>query len=326
MIRIGLLGASRIAPPAVIEPANRRADVTVTAVAGRDQDRTAAYALKHSIAHAVDSYQALVDRSDIDLVYNALPPSTHKQWTIAALEAGKHVLCEKPFAMNGVEAEQMVAAAQANNRCLVEAFHYRYHPLFERLVALTKTGAIGQLQQIDGEFSAPIRRTPNELRYQRELGGGALMDLGCYPLHWVRAIGGNEPEIVSAQGEFDITDDGNQGVDISLRAQLMVGDITASITCSMAPEDNGVTATLTIIGDAGRIEVDNPLAPQNRHELRLVCNGEVTTEQFGDVPTYDYQLQATIDAMSSGRPALTSGADTIGQMKAIDAIYQQARS
>ncbi len=173
MVRIGILGAARIAPAAVISPAARRKDCQIVAIAARDRGRATAFATAHAIPAVHDSYEDLIADPAIDLVYNALPPNRHADLTIAALEAGKHVLCEKPFAMNAREARQMVDAATRSGRHLIEAFHYRFHPAFVDALDKIRTGTIGAIKDIDAEFSAEIAYRRDELRHRPDLGGGA---------------------------------------------------------------------------------------------------------------------------------------------------------
>ena len=217
MLRIGLLGASRIAPGAVIEPAAKRDDVTITAVAARDPARAAEYARTHGIGAVAGDYAALIARDDVDMVYNGLPPSGHLEWTLRALDAGKAVLCEKPFAMNAGEARTMVDAAAKAGLPLIEAFHYRYHPVMRQAVDMVRSGALGTLHRGYAMFDAPIRKTADELRWRRDLGGGALMDVACYPIHALRTLFGEEPKVREARGVFE------DGVDAKMNAALIFG-------------------------------------------------------------------------------------------------------
>jgi predicted dehydrogenase len=305
-LRIGVLGAARIAPPALIDPARDNPDIEVVAVAARDGERARAFAETHGLAQAFDSYEALIASDAVDAIYNALPPIRHADLAIAALKAGKHVLCEKPFALNAGEARAMVAAADETGQVLMEAFHYRYHPMFEAILAARAT--LGRLKRIEAVFSAPIAETPGEIRYDAALGGGALMDLGTYPLHWCRSLAGREPRIVSVTRRTHAG-----GADMATRAELDFGDgLTASIDCAM---DEGPRATLKVEGELGRLSAINPLAPQVGHQLTV--NGEAKT--FTRETTYSFQLKAFVEAVRGG-PVLTGGADAIGQMVAIDAI------
>src|SRR5688572_7443520 len=233
MIRIGILGAARIAPRGIVTPANALLGAEVVAIAARNLERAQDFAAQHSIPMAFGSYEELVARDDIDLVYVALPPSAHLEWCTAALANGKHVLVEKPFASNARDAEQMVAAARAANRHLIEGFHYRFHPLFARALDAVGSGKIGRVRRIEAVFNANLPDTPGELRYIEALGGGALMDLGCYCMHWIRTVAVDEPSIVSASARC-----GSPGVDLDVDAELAFpSGPTATLKCSMQPDD-----------------------------------------------------------------------------------------
>jgi predicted dehydrogenase len=320
-VRIGLLGASKISRGAVIEPARVIPGTDVTRLAARDAERARAFAEEHGVAGVEADYAALVASDAVDLVYNGLPPSGHAEWTIRALQAGKHVLCEKPFAMNADEVAAMLAAEAASDAILIEAFHHRYHPLWHRLVELFTAGKIGDILEVEAMFDAPIPYSPGELRYDRALGGGAMMDLGCYPLHWARTVCASEPRVVSASADWHPS-----GVDITMRAELeFPGGVMARISSSM--DENRVQdykATLAVVGTAGRIDVANPLAPHAGHELRIETNGKVAVEEVPGNSTYHHQLEWTLDAIAGSKAPLTGGDDSLGTMRAIDAIYSAA--
>ncbi len=318
-LRIGILGAARIAPPALIAPCRTTGVARVVAVAARDQSRATAYAIEHAIPIALDSYEALIAHPEVEAIYNALPPSRHADLTIAALKAGKPVLCEKPFALNAAEARAMTQAAEAAGLVLMEAFHYRYHPLFARVLEICASGEIGAVRRMDTVFTASIAETADELRYNAALGGGALMDLGTYCLHWARTVAGAEPLGVQAESVL-----GASGVDISTHAILnFPGGVIAELTCDMA---GPVRASLEITGLEGSLKVINPLAPQLGHLLEVTREGEIGhRETVTRDPTYDFQLRAFVAAVRGGPPPLTGGADAVAQMAAIDAIKAAAR-
>ena len=317
MLRIGLLGASKIAPTAVIGPVGKSDAFTITAVAARDPARAAAYAQTHGIAGVAEDYAALVRRDDVDIVYNGLPPAGHAQWTIAALEAGKTVLCEKPFARNAAEAAEMVAAADRTGNLLLEAFHYRHHAVMRRAEAIVASGVLGRLTRGEAMFNVSIPNTPGELRWSAEQGGGGLMDLGCYPLHALRTLIGAEPEIVSAQGRFV------EGVDAEMSAKLRFPNgVEAQVACSMtAPQP---AATLTLTGRIGSLNIVNFLAPQIGCRFTATIEGVTITEPVDGPTTYEAQLEHLRAVMLEGARPLTGGADAIGNMTAIDAIYRAA--
>mgnify|MGYP001363044577 CR=1 FL=1 len=155
-VRIGVLGAARIAPMALIRPAHTVEGVEVRAVAARDPKRAEAFRRKHKLERAHESYEALINDRNIEAIYNPLPNGLHAEWTIRALEAGKHVLCEKPFANNRTEAEQMAEVQKRTGRMLMEAFHYRYHPAFRRAREIVASGRLGRVDSVEAYFHVPI--------------------------------------------------------------------------------------------------------------------------------------------------------------------------
>src|SRR5207247_77773 len=182
---------------ALVRPAQRVPEATVLAVAARDPERARRFAARHGIPRVHPSYDALLADAEIDAIYNPLPNSLHAPWTIRALAAGKHVLCEKPFAANAAEAEEMARAAERAGRVLVEAFHWRYHPLFARVRAILDAGEVGQVRHLEAHFCIPLP-LPNDIRYRKDLAGGALMDTGCYTVSVLRHLAGAEPEVERA--------------------------------------------------------------------------------------------------------------------------------
>lgn len=316
-LRIGLLGASRIAPLAILEPAKQISGIEVVAVAARDCERARAFAATHGVPHVAASYEDLIARDDVDLIYNALPIPLHETWTIAALAAGKHVLLEKPSAPTAKAAQRMVECAQAKGKRLIEAFHYRYHPLFERILAITAS-ELGELEQADAVIDVPVPQRPGEIRWDPAMSGGALMDLGCYPVHWLRTLGG-ELTVVTA----DITM-AACGVDESALVQFRLANgADASLRCSMAPHDRGRLTTLTLTGQRGELFVRNPIAPQMGHELRWRLHGERDwrEETAASTTSYFHQLSAVAHALGAEAPLPTEGEDIVQNLAALEAIY-----
>lgn len=316
-LRIGLLGASRIAVGAVIAPVRDVEDFAVAAVAARDPARARGYAHQHGIPAVAEDYAALIARDDVDVIYNALPPAGHAAWTIAALKAGKAVLCEKPFARNASEARSMVEAAQANGQVLLEAFHYRFHAVMREAVALVRGGALGPLTSIEAVFEVPIPRTPGELRWSAEQGGGALMDLGTYCVHAARQMAGVEPEVTAATGVFE------DGVDASMSADFaFAGGVTGRIACSMVAATP--RARLEVVGASGRLTIDNFLAPQIGCRFETQIRGETRRRSTDGPTTYAAQLIHLREVLAGNTAPLTGGPDAIANMEAIDAIYRAA--
>jgi predicted dehydrogenase len=227
-LRVGILGAARIAPMALVRPAARTGVARIVAVAARDRARAAAFARRHGIPVVADDYDALLARDDVDAVYNPLPNSHHAAWTIRALAAGKHVLCEKPFAASAAEARTMAEAAFRHGRVLMEAFHYRYHALFERVLAVVRGGELGALRSVRARFMIPIVR-PGDIRWRRDLAGGALMDTGCYAMSMLRHVAGAEPSVERATAAWT-----TGGVDRRMEADLAFpGGVRGRLECSL---------------------------------------------------------------------------------------------
>ena len=316
-LRIGLLGAARIAPPAVIVPASKRDDVIVTVVAARDPARAAAFAAEHGVADVAADYDALIHRDDVDLVYVGLPVSAHAEWTIKALEAGKAVLCEKSFCSNADEARAMVAAAERAGRPLIEAYHYRLHRVMRRAVEIVASGELGTLRRVEALFDVPIKYDPNEIRWRADQGGGALGDLGCYPLHAVRSLIGAEPDVVSARIRME------HGVDAETSAVLRFpGGVDGRISCSMlAPRP---MATLFVEGDKGRLDIVNFIGPQMGCQFTVTVDGKTRGEPTDGPTTYEAQLDHVVEVMAGRAKPMLGGAGAIAQMAAIDAIKAAA--
>ncbi len=316
-IRIGILGAAKIAPGAVIKPAKENPEFQVVAVGARDLDRAKAYAAEHEIPHAVGSYAELVKRDDVDLVYNALPPSGHSEWSIAALEAGKPVLCEKPFTRNAREARVLVAAAERTGQKLIEAFHNRFHRVLLRAHEITASGELGKIKRAEAIFDVPIPYRDGELRWSRELGGGALMDLGTYCVHAIRTNLQEEPRVVRSKADVQHDVDAEMDSD-----WVFPSGATAKIHCSM--QSKGFAARFTVEGEKGSFEIMNYLAPQMGSRFQVTVGGQTRDEPTDGDATYVAQLKHVADVLLRGKKQLTGGADSIAQMEAIDATYAAA--
>ncbi len=317
-VRIGILGAARIAPRAVINPAKDNPDVVVTAVAARDASRAQAFAAKHNIARVHDDYAKLIADPGVDAIYNPLPNGLHGKWTRAALEAGKHVLCEKPFTANAAEAREIAELAAASDRVVMEAFHYRYHPLALRIEEIIASGELGTLQRVEATLCFPLPMF-SDIRYNYALAGGATMDAGCYTVHMVRIFGGSTPEVVSAQAKLH-----GPEIDRAMTAELrFAGGHTGRIRCSMWSR-RLLDISAKVVGDRGELNVLNPAVPQLFHRLSVRTANENRVERFGRRASYAYQLDAFAAAVLRGAPFPTTPEDAIENMTVIDAIYRKA--
>jgi predicted dehydrogenase len=323
-LSVGILGAARIAPAALIRPARSNPEVTVELVAARDPERGRAFAGKHRIPRVADAYEAVVTDPAIDAVYIPLPNSLHAEWTLAALAAGKHVLCEKPFTSNAEEAATVARAAEraaASGVVVMEAFHYRYHPLARRMVEIVASGELGRVRHIETWLCAPIANK-SDIRYQYGLAGGAMMDMGAYVVHMARKLGGEEPTVVSATAKLQSPD-----IDRAMTADLRYpSGHTATVHCSVW-SSSFLHVAARVTGDEGQLRVANPVAPQHGSWLTVRSGGSRGTRRIeipARRPTYDYQLEAFCDAALRGAPVLTSAQDAVANMSVIDAVYRAA--
>jgi len=318
-LRFAILGAARIAKAALIDPVSENPDATLEAIGASTRERALEYAMTHAIANA-GSYEEVVARDDVDVVYNALPPAGHFEWSLKALEAGKHVLLEKPATVNEADARALVEAANKAGKRLIEAFHYRWHPLFNRAVEIVQSGQLGELVSAEAEFSAPIVRRAQEFRWQAAQGGGALADLGCYPVSWLRQLAGEEPAVTAAHQDLE-----PDGIDRRTTAHFSFPNgLQADVICDMDPVGGRKPPRLELIGTKGRLDIDNPLAPQYGSELILTADGQKTSETFPRRPSYAYQFDGIVDAILAGKPVWTEGADLIANAAAMAAIRRVA--
>ncbi len=317
-LRIGTLGAARITPMALIRPARKLPEAEIVAVAARDEGRARKFASKYGIPRVHASYDELLADPEIDAVYNPLPNGLHCEWTIRALDAGKHVLCEKPIASNEAEARSMAAAAERTGLVLAEAFHWRYHPLADRMRQIVTTGALGRVQHVEASMCL-LLPMPNDIRYRFDLGGGGLMDAGCYPVSMVRFLAGAEPEVKSATARVS-----SPGVDRWLRAELRFADgRTGRVTCALFSRQF-FKIQLRVVGDEGEMTVLNPVAPQLYHHLTLRNRDGKRRERVKGPASYVGQLRAFVRWVRGGEPMPTDAAHGIANMHVIDEIYRAA--
>ncbi|WP_410594119.1 Gfo/Idh/MocA family protein [Amycolatopsis sp. lyj-23] len=318
-LRIGILGAARIAPTALVKPAASVPSVSVTAVAARSRDRAQAFATRHGIDRVFASYEELLADPDIDAVYNPLPNGLHGRWTRAALEAGKHVLCEKPFTANAAEAREIASLAATTDRVVMEAFHYRYHPLALRVEEIVASGELGTVERVETALCFPLPKF-SDIRYDYGLAGGATMDAGCYAVHMARVFGGETPSVVSASAKLR-----SPRIDRAMTAELRFpAGHTGRIECSMW-SSSLLKLSAKVIGSRGSIRVLNPVAPQAYHRVSVRIGNTRRTEKFPRRASYAYQLDAFAAAVMEGAPVKTSPADAVETMTVIDEIYRAAR-
>jgi len=317
MVRFGTLGAAKITPAALIYPCMNEFNAQVVSVAARDRTRAERFAEAHHIRRVFDHYDEVVADDGVDAVYIPLPITAHHEWCLKALAAGKHVLCEKSMAANAAQAQEMSAAAASSGLVLMDAFHYRYHPLFQRVREIYQSGCLGEIRSIDAAFHVPVTDA-NDIRMNYATGGGVTMDIGCYPISWVRHLTDREPEVVSAVAEV-----GPPEVDLMLTAEMKLDDVSITTSGDMRPSTSFV-ASLHVVGEEGEMRVHNVIAPQFGNRIELALGKERSVETFDRRPTYAYQLDAFLEAVEQDITPATDGDDGVRQMQVIDACYMAA--
>ncbi|MDA3960457.1 MAG: aldo/keto reductase [Planctomycetota bacterium] len=320
-LRWGIIGPGGIANKFATAMADA-AHGELVAIASRDQAKAQAFADTYQVATAYGSYEALLADPAVDAVYIATPHPHHPRWAIAACEAGKHVLCEKPLALNSFQAEAMIAAARENGVFLMEAFMYRCHPQTRRVVELIKQGVIGEVRTIRASFAFRAGDNPDGRLLSAELGGGGILDVGCYPMSFARLIAGAaqgtdiaEPRDLQAQGMVGVT-----GVDEYTSAVLRFdGDIIAEIATGVRLNREN---DAWIYGTEGRIQVTWPWQPTRGGEdscIRIVAGGKTTEERIGmDRDPYACEIDAVAEFAKAGQCPYMTWDDTLGQLRALD--------
>ncbi len=317
-VRIGTLGAARITPNALIKPARVVPEAEVVAVAARDPGRAEQFARKRGIPNVHATYDDVITDPDVDAIYNPLPNSLHAEWMLKAIAAGKHVLCEKPFTSNAAEAETVRDAADGTGLVVMEAFHYRYHPLAQRMYEIVAGGELGTLQHVEAWMCIPLPRF-SDIRYQYDLAGGATMDLAAYTVHQLRLLGGDGPEVTGAVARLR-----SPNIDRWMQADMRwPAGHTGRMTCALW-SSTLLKLAIRAQGDRGELRVFNPTGPQFYQRFTVVTDGKKRRERFPRKATYTYQLEAFTSAVLRGTPVLTPPPDSVQNMRVIDAVYRAA--
>jgi predicted dehydrogenase len=288
--------------------------VDVVAVASRDAARAETYASEHGIERAHGSYEALLGDPEVEAVYISLPNSLHVDWSVRALEAGKHVLCEKPLSRHPDDVERAFDAADRAERILMEAFMYRHNPQTKRLSELVEEGAIGSLRLIRAVFSFPLTDSP-DVRLDPELDGGGLMDVGCYCVSGARLLAGEPVHVYGEQV------DASTGVDEVFTGTLRFsGDVLAEIDCGLALP---MRDELEAIGEEGSIFLDDPWHCR-KPVLELRTSRGAEEIALEPVDSYRLELENMSDAIRGRAEPLLGRDDALGQARAIEALYRAA--
>ena len=319
-LRWGILSTARIGAEKVIPAMQQGAYGVVTAIASRNLDKAQAAAARLGIPKAYGSYEALLADPDVDAVYNPMPNHLHVPWSIKALEAGKHVLCEKPIGLTATDAQRLVEAARQHPKLKVmEAFMYRHHPQWQRARQLVQDGHIGTLRTIHSFFSY-FNADPGNIRNRADVGGGGLMDIGCYNISLARFLFDAEPRRVCGLIDFDP----QFGTDRLASALLDFGDGSATFTCStQLMRYQRVHA----FGDKGRIEIEIPFnAPPDR-PCRLWHQHDAGLDEIILDAANQYTLQGDLFARAvlDDTPVPTPLDDAVANMRVIEALFDSAK-
>lgn len=329
-LRWGILGTGNIARQFAAGMAGSKRGVLRT-VGSRDAAKAQAFAHTHGVPVAHGSYDAVLDDPQVDAVYISLPNSMHCQWTLKALAAGRHVLCEKPLASNESEVTRMFDAAKAANRLLVEAFMYRSHPLLKAVRAEVAAGAIGEVRMVRASFCFRLINTEGNVRFNSELAGGGIMDVGCYCVDFIRQFAGSQLQAVHAVARLHAS-----GVDDMAAGVLMFpGGVMGSFTCGMAMQADN---TACISGTEGYIEIPVPWKPPAqgaryaivrgtppKMEKAMAVKGPSREERTVDTdrPLYALEADDFAAAVQDGTSPAISSDESIGNMRVLDQLRRQ---
>ena len=319
VLRWGILGPGRIAgrlAPAIAGSARGE----LAAVASRDRARADGFAAAHGIPAVHPTYEALLDAPDIDVVYLAVPNALHAEWAIRSLEAGKHVLCEKPLALTVAEVDAVIDASRRTGRLATEAFMYLHHPQIERAMALVRDGALGRLELVNATFSFFLDR-PVDPRIDPSMGGGSLWDVGCYPVSLARLVAGEEPDRVGAFARFDA-----QGVDRTFVGQMhFPSGLLAQFDSGFAAPDR---ERVEIVGSEATLVLDTPWKPApDGAEPTLVMwrDRTPTTIPVESIDQYRAEVEDLEAAILDGRPPRIDLGFSRGSIAALVELDRAAR-
>jgi xylose dehydrogenase (NAD/NADP) len=315
-LRWGLLSTARI--NRLIIPAVRAsAHSEVTTVASRSLDKGREYAAQWQIPCVHGSYDALIDDPAVDVIYIGLPNSLHVEWTVRALEAGKHVLCEKPLALNVDDIDRIAAAVARTGRTATEAFMYRHHPLTHAAEAIVKSGRLGPVRGFRGAFTFPLTRE-GDVRLDPALGGGSLWDVGCYPVSYACLLAGEAPAEVFGWQQLSPT-----GVDLEFAGIMRFRDGT------VGQFDSGFVgpfrAEMEAIGRTATLRVARPFRADDRSQLLLTVGDETETLPFDAAPPFAGEIADMEASARDGRPPRVSLAESRRTCAVLTALYTSAR-
>jgi len=325
-LRWGILSTADIARRKVVPGMRKARRCDIVAIASREAGRAETVAAELDIPRAHASYEALLADPEVDAVYIPLPNHLHAQWSIAAVRAGKHVMCEKPLALTADDAQRMIDVASAEGVTLMEAFMYRLHPSWQAVAELVASGEIGRLVSVQSWFSY-FNDDATNIRNIREVGGGALFDIGCYSVNLSRLLFDAEPRHVSAA----LVRDPATGVDVLTSAILTFDSGIATFTCSTRAEDD---QRVHIYGTTGRISIGIPfnIPPDRPTEVSVSAGGDPPVAPDTRVLTFEVADPYTVEAerfaaaVLDGQPAPVPPEDAVANLRVIERIFEAAEA
>ena len=317
ILRWGLLSTAHINRN-LLGPLRASKRNKLLAVASRSQDGADEYARKNKVKRSYGSYADLLADPEIDVIYNPLPNHLHAEWTIKAVQAGKHVLCEKPLALSLEEVDAISAAAEKYGKVVAEAFMYRTHPQTLKVQEIVAGGKLGKIKLVRGSYTYTATN-PENIRWKPEMGGGCLWDVGCYPLSYTRAMLGVEPQEVFGSQVVDPT-----GVDELFAAQLRFPeDVFAQFDCSFKIPYH---TFMEIVGDEGTLIIPRPFTPGIKEKLFLTRGGKMERIAIKGTELYSGEVEDMSDAILLGNPPKVSLADSRSNTAAILALLESAKT
>lgn len=321
-VRFGVLGCARVVDYGLIAPARETGAATVAALASRDLERATAYAAQHGIAPVIMRYDEVIGAPSIDALYIPLPSTMHDTWASAAMEAGMPVLCEKPLAANAARAQALLDEARRAGATLVEATHWRHHPVVARLIEIVQSGEIGEVRSMEIWFRGPADSLgDDDIRYSFALGGGCMLDMGCYCAGLARLIVGTQPEeIVEARSVLRSPE-----IDVEMHAVLRFpGAITATLMPSMNSAQPDLDIGARVRGSAGELLIRNAFMPNMGSSIAVTTPAGSRKESFTTRSSYAFQLDAFAAILTEGAAPPFPLQDAVDTLAIVDAVYLKA--
>ncbi|HEU4782027.1 MAG TPA: Gfo/Idh/MocA family oxidoreductase [Ktedonobacterales bacterium] len=319
-VRWGVMSTAKIGVRAVIPAIAAASNARLVAIASRDMARAQTIAAGYPGVRALASYEALLDDNEIEAVYIPLPNSLHAEWAIRALEAGKHVLCEKPLGITSDEVRRIRAASEQANRWVMEAFMYRFHPQIRWALEQVAAGRIGAVRMVRSSFVFDLHSRPSDIRLRGALGGGSMMDVGCYPLNFCRAVFGGPPREIAA----------HVGVPPDSEVETTIGAVLDFGEGRMGMIDASFSLPreffAEVVGERGRIVLPAPYTPGHAETVVRIEIGDETYERhFSGIDQYMLEVEAFSRGVRHDTTPFISLDDSLGQAESIERIYAAAR-